>query len=48
MTNKRVIWIVTAEGDINYLDILRDRIRELEIVGTGNKAKVVEIKNKGK
>ena len=45
---KRVIWTVTAEGDVNYLDILKERILDLEIVGTRGKAKIVEIKNKEK
>ena len=47
MTNKRVIWIVTVEGYDDYFDMIRKRIRDLEIVGTRGKAKVVEIKNKG-
>jgi len=42
---KRVVWLVTVEGNVDLFDLLKESIRALEISGTKGKVKVIGIRD---
>lgn len=42
---KRVVLTVTVERNIDLFDVVKERIRAIEISETGSRAKVVGIRN---
>ena len=42
---KRVVLTVTVEGNIDLFDVVKERIRAIEISGTGGRVKVIGIRD---
>ena len=42
---KRVVLMVTVEGDIDLFVVVKERIRAIEISETGGRVKVIGIRN---